>query len=592
MADIWQKILEEFIPLQENEGPSKVIPLREALRRYVQPGMTIHLGTAGLLPAAAIYELTRLFYGQSPNFTIISLGLTTIHSLLVHAGLVQKAITTYLGDAYPSPSPNPVFQRAYQDGKLKVEHWSLLSLVQRLYAGALGLPFFPTRSLLGSSMEKENQGNFLTQNDPFAQETQWGLLRSLNPDISIYHGLAADPQGNTIFAPPYAENIYGGLASKRGVIVTVEKIVSTELIRKYARSVRLPAHRVLSVSEVPWGAHPGGCHAHGCEFIPAYDIDHPFIIELREAGRKEQDLNAWMEEWVFKCAEREDYLRQLGQSRLNNLRDRAHPEFWRRDLEAILPMVQFTRPANSIERMIVAASRQIIHLLREKKYKTILAGIGASHLAAWLANYFLRQEGQEVDLMAEIGFLGYLPRLADPYIFNLTNIPTCEMLTDIPEILGLFVGGPNSACLGILSAAQVDRWGNINSTLIPPKLLITGSGGANDVASNAAETLVVVPHWPFRLMPQVPYVTAPGHRIKTLITTLGVFEKLEAEEFYLTGIISEGHSPASAIIAQIKEKTPWELKIAPQIKEYSPPTKLELAFLRLFDPRNFFLKEE
>lgn len=592
MLDPLEKILKELIPLQVSEGQSKILPLPVALERYVQPGMSIHLGTAGLLPSAAIYELVRLFHGQRPNFTIISLGLTTTHSLLVHAGLVKKTITTYLGDAYPSPSPNPVFQRAYQEGYLEIEHWSLLSLVRRLQAGAMGLEFFPTRSLIGSSMEKDNQNNFLLQRDPFDENKQWGFVRSLIPDISIYHGLAADPQGNTLIAPPYAENIYGALASKRGVIITVEKIVSTELIRKYAEFTRLPGYKVLSVSEVPWGAHPGGCHTQGIEFLEPYDIDRPFIFELRQAGRNEKDLNKWMDEWIFACAERENYLSKLSQTRLNNLKDKARSESWRKDLEAILPTIQFTKPANSMERMVIAASRKIIHLLREKKYKTILAGIGASHLAAWLANYFWRKEGYEVDLMAEVGFFGYLPRLADPYIFNFTNIPTCKMLTDIPEILGLFTGGHGATCLGVLSAAQADRFGNLNSTLIPPKYLITGSGGANDVANNAAETLVIIPHWPFRLVSQVPYITAPGEKIKTLVTTLGIFEKLDAQEFHLTGIIANGKSSPEEIIGQLKEKTPWEFKIASSIENFSLPSDVELTLLRLFDPHKFFLTEE
>lgn len=592
MSKLLSEILEEFIPLKENEGQSKIMPLKEAIRRYVQPGMDIHLGTAGLLPVPGIYELIRLFQGQTPNFTIISLGLTTIHSLLVHAGLVRKAITTYLGDAYPSPGPNPVFQRAYQEGKLEIEHWSLLSLVQRLQAGAMGVEFFPTRSLIGSSMEKDNQDNFLTQRGPFREDKQCGLLRSLNPDISIYHGLAADPQGNTIMAPPYVENIYGGLASKKGVLVTVEKIVSTELIRQYARFVRLPGYKVLSVSEVPFGAHPGGCSTHGVEFLAGYDVDQPFILELRRAGRSKKDLDSWMKEWVLSCAERATYLAQLGQARLNNLKEKAHPESWQRNLQSALHDVKLDHPANSLEKMVIAASRKIMSLLRQKNYKTVLAGIGASHLASWLANYFLRNEGCEVDLMAEKGFFGYLPRLADPYIFNFANIPTCKMLTDIPEFLGLFTGGNNSSCLGVLSAAQVDRFGNLNSTIIPPNFLITGSGGANDVATNASEALVIVPHWPFRLVPQVPYLTAPGQKVRTLVTTLGVFEKLEAEKFYLTGIISDEKSSSEEIIAQLKEKTPWKIKIAAQIEKISPPTPIELTFLRLFDPHKFFLTPE
>ncbi len=136
MGDPFQEILQDVIPLTPSEGRSKIIPLGQAMRHHVQPGMTIHLGLACIPPLAIIYELIRQFKGKDPRFTLVTLGLTTVFSLLVHTGLIRKAITTLLGDSYPSPGPNPVFQRAFRDGKLEIEHWSLL--VQRLKAGALG----------------------------------------------------------------------------------------------------------------------------------------------------------------------------------------------------------------------------------------------------------------------------------------------------------------------------------------------------------------------------------------------------------------------------------------------------------------------
>lgn len=64
MSDPLPAILEEIIPLKANEGQSKILPLREAFQRHIHPGMTIHLGTTELLPAAAIYELIRIFQGS------------------------------------------------------------------------------------------------------------------------------------------------------------------------------------------------------------------------------------------------------------------------------------------------------------------------------------------------------------------------------------------------------------------------------------------------------------------------------------------------------------------------------------------------
>ncbi|MBP1716286.1 MAG: 3-oxoacid CoA-transferase [Deltaproteobacteria bacterium] len=590
MDNEFQKILRDIIPLQAVEGQSKVMPLAEAVLRYVRPGMTLHLGVASTPAFAFVYELCRLFRGRAPRFSLVTLGLTTIFSLLVHAGLIRKAVTTYLGDSYPSPGPNAVFQAAFREGNLEVEHWSLLSLVQRLKAGAMGIPFLPGRSIMGSTMEQDNRGSFQILNNPFAAGERVGLMSRLTPDLSLYHGIAADPQGNTLFAPPYAENLYGALASQSGVLVTVEKIVSTEFLREYSGFVRLPGYRVLSVSEVPLGGHPGGCNVHGIRGIEGYAVDNPFILDLRAACRKKETLDAWMDEWVFSCSDFPAYRRKLGGQRIEELKDRSKPDSWKEDLPSILPVLQAQPPANAMERMVIAASREIISRVKRNDYRTLLAGIGASNLSAWLATYHLRREGYPIDVMAEIGFYGYLPRPGDPFIFNLTNIPTCKMLTDISEILGILMGGANQRCLGALSAAQVDRCGNLNSTMIPPNILITGSGGANDVASGASEVLVVVPQSRLRLVPEVPYITAPGKRVRTLVTTQGFFEKPEGEnEFWLTGILEDGKTPAGTVVTNIKAETGWVPKMAAVLKKIPQPDSEELALLRLFDPQKIFV---
>ncbi len=590
MEDPFQEILQEVLPLKPCEGQSKVMPLDEALRRHLQPGMALHLGMACTPPLAIIYELVRQFRDKDPRFTLISLGLTTAFSLLVHTGLVRKAVTTYAGDSYPSPGPNPAFQRAVRDGALKIEHWSLLSLTQRLRAGAMGIPFLPTRSLLGSTMEKENREDFLAWEAPFGEGKRLGLVRALTPDVSLYHGLAADPQGNTLFAPPYAENLYGALAAKKGAIVTVEKIVSTDFLRAHAGYVRLPGYRVLGVSEVPFGGHPAGCTAHGVDGLEGYAVDNPFLAEIRKACKNRETLQSWMEDWVLACPDRISYLQKLGSNRLRKLKEGSHPESWQKDLEALRPGLQIDEPANAMERMVVAASREIISRVKGIGCRTLLAGIGASNLAAWLATYALRREAWEVDVIAELGFFGYLPRPGDPFIFNLSNVPTCKMLTDVSEILGLLMGGANQRCLGALSAAQVDRWGNLNSTWIPPDTLITGSGGANDVASAASEVLAVLPQSRPRFVPRVPYITAPGDRVRAVVSTLGLFEKMEGDrEFSLTGVMEDGKSSRQDRVREAKEQCGWELKTASQVKVIPLPRPAELALLRLFDPQRFFL---
>ena len=197
-------------------------------------------------------------------------------------------------------------------------------------------------------METENRDHFVSLKDPFHKNERIGLVRSLVPDISFYHGLAADPQGNTLFAPPYAENLYGALASRKGVLVTVEKIVSTKFIRDHAGFVRLPGNRVLSVSEVPLGGHPASCNVHGIRGIEGYAVDNPFVLEWRRACKKTETLDAWMKEWVHGCPDRSSYLEARAE-RVRELRERSHPDSWKDDLKALTPQPSGVEPANPMD---------------------------------------------------------------------------------------------------------------------------------------------------------------------------------------------------------------------------------------------------
>src|SRR4030066_1909171 len=73
----------------------------------------------------------------------------------------------------------------------------------------------------------------------------------------------------------------------------------------------------------------------------------------------------------------------------------------------------------------------------------------------------------DLELMAEAGMVGYLPRPAEPFVFSFRNFPSCKMLTDIFHVMGIFMGGRQNQCLGSLAAGQLDKHGNINSTILP-----------------------------------------------------------------------------------------------------------------------------
>jgi acyl CoA:acetate/3-ketoacid CoA transferase alpha subunit len=569
------------------EGEDKVCSLDEAIRTHVKKGMSIGFAGRG---GALFNQLVREFWDKNPEFTIINNGITATVLSLIHGRLAKKIIASYIGDVYPSPGPNPVAQKAYLSGEVEFENWTMLTIPQRLLAGAMGWSVIPTRSIVGSSMEEENKESFTVIDDPFAPGEKIGLMRALRPDIALVHGAAADRCGNTIITYPLGADVFGAWGAKYGVIVSAEKIVSTEYIRSHSHLVRIPSYMVKAVCEVPYGAHPAGMPNCGLPEFEHYFEDYDFLTESREASRDERKFSEWIKYWVLDCKDYNEYLAKLGRDRLLYLKGKAHSDSWKDEAMAEIPNQDFNKEPNSLEKMVVTAAQVINDKFIAGGYKTILAGVGLSHLACWLAAYRLKEKGYDVDLMAEIGMFGHLPRASDPFIFSYHNMHTCKILNNNETMLGVFVGGPSNQCLGILGGGQIDKYGNGNSTKLPGVGYLVGSGGANDIANGNRETVVVINSGKQRLVEKVPYITFSGKNVTTLVTDVGVFEKIGGEEtFTLTTYIpSRPKQAVKEAIAGIKEKVGWELKVSPNLKEAQPVAKEEVTLLRLFDPKGFF----
>ncbi len=454
----------------------------------------------------------------------------------------------------------------------------------------MGWGFTPTKSILGSSMQEENKESFTVLDNPFAPGEKMGLMKALRPDIALVHGVAADRCGNTIMTYPLGADVFGAWGAKNGVIVSAEKIVPTEYIRRHSHLTRIPSYMVKAVCEAPYGAHPGGMTNCGLPEFEHYFDDYNFVIDVREASRDEEKFLKWIKYWILDCKDHSDYLSKVGRDRLLHLKGKAVSDAWKAELMSEIPELEFNREPNSLEKMVTAGAQVITDRFIAGGYKTILTGVGLSNLSAWLAIYRLREKGHDVDLMAEIGMYGYLPRPSDPTIFGYHNMPTCKILNNIETMLGVFVSGPTNECMGVLAAGQVDKYGNANSTKIPGIAYLVGSGGANDIASNNRETVVVVNSGKQRLVEKVPYITFTGENVTTLVTDVGIFEKIGGKEtFTLTAYIpSKTKQKEAEAIAEIKGKVGWELEVASNLEPVESPTEEELTLLRLFDPRGYF----
>jgi acyl CoA:acetate/3-ketoacid CoA transferase beta subunit len=212
-------------------------------------------------------------------------------------------------------------------------------------------------------------------------------------------------------------------------------------------------------------------------------------------------------------------------------------------------------------------------------------------LAAWLAVANARAAGSDVCLTAEIGLWGYDPTPADPFVLNHRNFGRSAMLGDASMVLGTLVGGPGTATVACLGGAQVDRFGNVNSTLIPGGPFLVGSGGGNDVASVCAEAIVVATLTPQRTPADCGYVTSPGRAVRALVTDLGILEKPEdGSELVLTAVPA-GPAPLGERVEAARAACGWTLEVARAVRELDPPTAEEIGALRSWDPRGWFLRD-
>ncbi|MGE0735001.1 MAG: CoA-transferase [Alphaproteobacteria bacterium] len=568
-------------------GPAKLAGLEETVRAHVRPGDTLYFGGSMARPNAAMFEMARAFWGRRPEFTIAAPAIANQHAPLVRGALVKKFIASIHAYTFPSPAPHPVYVEAARKGTVEFEDWSLLTLTQRLMAGAMGLPFMPTRSMADTDLGRRlaADGKFAEIADPFGGGNV-PVVAAFNPDVTFVHGLAADIEGNTIVSPPLYDDKWAAFAAKRAVIVTVERIVDAEFIRRHAALVQVPGRMVTSVSEVPLGGHPNSLPGDLVPEIGGYPDDYEFLEELRAAGGSNEALDRWIETWLTGCVDHWDYLEKLGETRIHALRGRARDDGWQFELRHLAKLRQ-GQPATEAERHVVLATRHLARRLEAGAIDAILAGLGISSLAAWMAALRLQENGTQIPLMVEAGMFGYLPAPADPFLFNYRNMFSGTMLSDVVTTLGVLTAGPRNRAIGVLGAAQIDRHGNLNTNYLPG-MLLTGSGGGNDIASGASDVFVTVAHSPKRLVDKIDFVTSPGRAVNTIVTPLGVLQR-HGGEYRLTHVLARGGTGKADLIAAAQAGCGWKLPVADNVSIEPEPTTDEIETARLLDPKGYFL---
>lgn len=551
---------------------SRVLPLAEAIRRHVTPGMHLHFASTPSRSNAAIRELARAFFDQDParpaDFCLSSTGFHSMAHLLPRLGLARRLIGCFFGDHFPAPRPNPL----YAQRDLEIIHWPLWSLVASLRAGAQGDAWVINRSLRGTSMAGQLAAHGMYREVAIPGEpTPLGLCAAIRPDLTFVHAAAADDEGHVLMAAPLSEGAWSALGARRGVIVTVERIVPAALTRAHRAAIVLPPHRVLAVCEEPFGAHPQPLLAPFGLEVPSYKDDFDHYEKWRELATDDRELAHFVDRVLRAPDGGAAYRAYVGAGPLARLQ--ATPG------RPTPPPPSSEEPPARVEpgvnQLIVAGARQIIERVRAIGAQVVIAGIGQAFFAARVAQRQLAAAGVPLRVMVETGLYDVdCGRGGHGYLLAYDNMVRARRVSAIDDILGVLVGGADNRCLAVLGAAQIDRRGNLNSTRIAGKPL-TGSGGACDIAASAAEVIVMTRLAPGRLVDHLDYLTSPGHAVRSIVTDRGV-------------LVRDSDVPTWRIASQLTPDAfahdcPWPLA-SPLADPSAPITVDEARLLDTLDP--------
>ncbi|MCX6071943.1 MAG: CoA transferase subunit A [Chloroflexi bacterium] len=233
--------------------------------------------------------------------------------LLVGAGAVERLI--YGGGSLDRFGRLACVNRGIEGGSLHAEEYSSLSIAFRYLAGALGLPFMPIRSLVGSDLLRQLQersgADVASIKDPFTGES-WLALRPLSPDVAVVQVQVSDEDGNAWIRGPRWDNAEQVRASQRTIVIT-ERVVPGDVIRQDAEQTVIPGLFVSHVVKLPFGAHPASVYR-------VYDYDAAEIKRYVEATRTPEALQAYLVETVHGVPDHAAYLEKIGgQARLSEL---------------------------------------------------------------------------------------------------------------------------------------------------------------------------------------------------------------------------------------------------------------------------------
>ena len=284
--------------------------MREAVARFAPDGTSICMGAAleALIPFAAGHELIRQ---RRRDLTLIGPISDILFDQLIGAGCVRRVIAAWVGNVSAGLGYN--YRRAVEQripAPLEVQDHSNLTIAFALQAAALGVPYLPTRSLLGTDLPRANP-TFKEAADPWSGAPLL-LVPAIAPDVAILHVQRADEEGHAHVWGTLGVTRPAALAARQ-VILVAEEIRPRERILSDPGLVLTPALKVAAVVHQPFGAFPSPVQGH-------YRRHHDFYHRFHDESRTVAGFQRWLAHWVHEVPDWTGFLSRLDAGVLDSLR--------------------------------------------------------------------------------------------------------------------------------------------------------------------------------------------------------------------------------------------------------------------------------
>lgn len=288
-----------FFRCKNRKMVEKVMELNEAIRRFVHDGDYLGIGGFGAnrTPVAACHEIVRQGRKQM-GFA----GHTATHDMeILSAGEVFDRIDVAYVVGLEARGLSPCSRNYLQSGNVQITEWTNYALAVRLKAAAMGVPYLPTRNMMGTDTFTYSAAK--TARCPYTGK-KLTLLPALSPDVSVIHVHEADIYGNCRFRGIAVADIELANASKR-LIITTERLIPADAIRQDPSATQIPYHLVDAVCEVPYGAYPG-------TMFGEYFSDEEHLRQWLSVEKDPEKFRAFLDRNIYSCNNHEDYIRRNG----------------------------------------------------------------------------------------------------------------------------------------------------------------------------------------------------------------------------------------------------------------------------------------